>query len=224
MKSFIYAVMFFGSLSASDAALVNIKTTSVDKYIGEDVEAHTFVKFYAPWCGHCKKMRPEWEKLAEIAPLTHKNIVVADVDCTTDKEVCDRFSVGGFPTIKYFEPHSESGEDYGENDRTAASFQKWVDKHLSSYKCNMKEQENCSEEQVAFLETLKRKSLEDMSLLMEKNSKDLQDAKNVHEELLKELQAKFTSSSTDVKDLNERVNMENALIRRVKQSEDKDEL
>lgn len=49
---------------------------------------------YAPWCGHCKRLEPIWERLSEDYPKTAK------VDCTTDKGVCKAFGVTGFPTLK----------------------------------------------------------------------------------------------------------------------------
>lgn len=41
------------------------------------------VKFYAPWCGHCKKMAPEWETAA--TSLKGK-VPLADVDATEQKK------------------------------------------------------------------------------------------------------------------------------------------
>ncbi|KAF6738180.1 Protein disulfide-isomerase A3 [Oryzias melastigma] len=57
------------------------------------------VKFYAPWCGHCKKLAPEFEKAANKL----KGLVkLAKVDCTANSETCGRFGVTGYPTLKIF--------------------------------------------------------------------------------------------------------------------------
>ena len=72
--------------------------------IVRDPTKDVLVKFYAPWCGHCKKMKPDWDKLAEeYAGST--NVLIADVDCTAAGEpLCERFGIEGFPTIKVFNP------------------------------------------------------------------------------------------------------------------------
>ncbi|CDJ49354.1 thioredoxin, putative [Eimeria brunetti] len=58
-----------------------------------------FVKFYAPWCGHCRKMAPAWEELAR---KLKGRINVAHLDATANPQTARRFGIRGFPTLLFF--------------------------------------------------------------------------------------------------------------------------
>lgn len=60
-----------------------------------------FIKFYAPWCGHCKRLAPTWD---ELASLHTSELNVGKVDCTTDegKPLCSDYEIRGFPTVLFF--------------------------------------------------------------------------------------------------------------------------
>ncbi|EFC50182.1 predicted protein [Naegleria gruberi] len=73
-----------------------------------DSEKNVLVKFYAPWCGHCKKMAPDYEKVAK-AFLNEKSVVVAHVDCDKYRDLCSKYGVQGYPTLKFF-PAKENKE------------------------------------------------------------------------------------------------------------------
>lgn len=60
-----------------------------------NVDKPLFVKFFAPWCGHCKSMAADWEQLAEKAT----ECVVADVDATVQTQTAEHFKIRGFPTL-----------------------------------------------------------------------------------------------------------------------------
>ena len=63
------------------------------------------VDFYAPWCGHCKTLEPQWNIAASELRGKAK---LGKVDCTKNNETSKRFEVGGFPTIKIFPPGAKS--------------------------------------------------------------------------------------------------------------------
>ncbi len=58
-----------------------------------------FIKFYAPWCGHCKKLAPTWSELAD--ELKHnKQVSIGQVDCTQAQDLCKKLEISGYPTLK----------------------------------------------------------------------------------------------------------------------------
>ncbi|EGG24570.1 disulfide-like protein [Cavenderia fasciculata] len=84
-----------------------------------------FVKFYAPWCGHCKKLAPLWE---ELATKTAKDVAnYAKVDCTQEKSVCSQFKVRGYPTLMYFTDNGKSYYEY-QGERKIESFNSFAAK------------------------------------------------------------------------------------------------
>ncbi|EEC51682.1 predicted protein, partial [Phaeodactylum tricornutum CCAP 1055/1] len=56
------------------------------------------LKFYAPWCGHCKRLAPI---LDQVAPEIAGKMAIGKVDCTQEKKLCNQHNVKSYPTLKF---------------------------------------------------------------------------------------------------------------------------
>lgn len=74
-----------------------------------------FVEFYAPWCGHCKSLAPEYEKAAKVLGGVVK---IVAVDATAHESLAQKYQIKGFPTIKVFGADKKAPTDF-DGQRTA---------------------------------------------------------------------------------------------------------
>lgn len=84
---------------------------SSSSFSGVVSKGDTFVKFYAPWCGHCLNLAPSWAKLATELK-SEKDVKIAKVDCTQDRALCQEYGVQGYPSLYYFR-NGHKIEKYG---------------------------------------------------------------------------------------------------------------
>lgn len=108
MRSFAPLALSLLGLSAAASAtdaktdvesdVVSLTKDSFDTFLQE----HDLVlaEFFAPWCGHCKALAPQYEEAA--TELKGKDIALAKVDCTVEEDLCRDQGVEGYPTLKIF--------------------------------------------------------------------------------------------------------------------------
>jgi len=104
-------------------AVLTLSQGSFEETVAQGI---TFVKFYAPWCGHCRNLAPTWEDLAQ-KYSSQADIKIAKVDCTEENSLCSRHSVRGYPTLLLFRGGTQVAEY--EQTRSLDSLSAFVEKH-----------------------------------------------------------------------------------------------
>ena len=88
---------------ATFSLMLTLTTASLTKENFSELagERMVMVKFFAPWCGHCKSLAPAWDELTKEYESS-ETLFVTECDCTgACKDLCAEVGVQGYPTLKY---------------------------------------------------------------------------------------------------------------------------
>ena len=127
MRCTIFLVAFC-VVAIADDHVVSLTTETFDAFVAK--EPATLVEFYAPWCGHCKKLAPIYEQAA--SELLVDNIRIAKVDVTSNQALGKKFGIRGYPTLKPFVGGvSKETDKYG-GSRTAGAIVAYMKELVAS--------------------------------------------------------------------------------------------
>jgi protein disulfide-isomerase A6 len=117
------AIVLAAIIALCAAEVVVLTPQNFDQIVLDETK-NVFVKFYAPWCGHCQRMVPAWEQLAD-SVKDQSDVVIAKLDASEHQELGGRFGVRGFPTLKFFTKGNKQGKAY-QGARDLESFKSFV--------------------------------------------------------------------------------------------------
>jgi len=89
----------------------------------------TLIEFYAPWCGHCKKLTPIWDELGQ--KLKDEDVAIVKMDATAN-DVPAPYDVRGFPTLFWLPKDSKSKPVKYDSGRELDDFIKYISKHATN--------------------------------------------------------------------------------------------
>ena len=94
---------------------INLTNNSFDEVIVNS-DLPIIVDFWAPWCGPCKMMEPNFEKTAKIFPL---KVIFAKINTENEQDIGARFGIRSIPTLIVFKAGVEVYRASGALDENA---------------------------------------------------------------------------------------------------------
>merc|ERR1719326_1674787 len=139
-------------------------------------------------------MKPAWDQLGDEF-AENPNVLIGDVDCTVDtnKSLCSKYGVRGYPTIKYFTDSTAADGDKYEGGRDFDSLKAFADENLGP-SCSFANIELCDEDDTAFLNEWHGKGEEAVNAEIAEKDGVVQDSAKSLDELLDNLKKQFETA------------------------------
>ncbi|KAJ9536851.1 hypothetical protein OSB04_029584 [Centaurea solstitialis] len=204
--SCVFAILSSSIVSISSATEAEEKEfvlTLDHSNFTEVVAKHKFivVEFYAPWCGHCKNLAPEYEKAASVLSSHEPPVALAKVDANAEenKELAQQYEIQGFPTIKILKNGGEVIQDY-KGPREADGIVEYLKKQVGPASFEIKSPEdagNLIDEKkvsvVGIFPTLSGEEFENFTIVADKLRSDYDFGHTTNAELVPRGESKVTT-------------------------------
>eukprot|EP00536_Pseudo-nitzschia_multiseries_P004848 jgi/Psemu1/189159/e_gw1.85.103.1 len=185
-----FSIAALVTLMALPAAAVELTEANFDEVTAGKV---VFIKMFAPWCGHCKKMKPDWDKLMDEYKDSETQLI-ADADCTAEgKPICDSNGVRGFPTLKYGDPSDL--QDY-QGARSYEALKKFIDEELKPV-CSPSNLDLCDDDKKKEIEALFALDTAALEAKIAEEEKKIEAAEEKFKSGVEELQATYQKLMTE---------------------------
>ncbi|CAG9311311.1 unnamed protein product [Blepharisma stoltei] len=96
----LLSIAFLASADEGSGVLV-LTDATVDKAIADN--QNILVEFYAPWCGHCKRLAPEYDRAATLLKERGSKVAIAKVDATVEQQAASSRQIRGYPTLIFYQ-------------------------------------------------------------------------------------------------------------------------
>jgi len=197
----MYAVLFLLASAAFAEQIAGVPFATLENWDELTAGKTVFLKFFAPWCGHCKSMAPAWADLMEEfagSPTT----LVTKVDCTADgQSLCQKHDVTGYPTLKHGDPNDLQKYEGGRDD---AALKEFAAENLGPT-CGPDNRDVCDDEQSARLDKFMAMTDAKLNKFISKRDKQLSTNAADLEALKDKCQRKITRAEKKDKKLQSKV-------------------
>eukprot|EP00898_Chlorokybus_atmophyticus_P007810 jgi/Chlat1/802/Chrsp104S08611 len=114
---------------SAPGTVLDLSRGDYDKVVNQSPA--TFVMFHTPWCPYCRRMEPDWDKLARLLPEAGLDVQIARVDAELFPDIADRYRLPGYPSLLLFREEGEYVASH-RGPRDALSLQAFVATRLQA--------------------------------------------------------------------------------------------
>lgn len=101
MLTYVFCALFLSTnAEVGDSEVLQLTDATFSQTLS--AQAHTLVHFYAPWCMHCKYLKPQFAKAATELRALAPTVVLAELDATVNPLTAEHYNITGYPAIKLF--------------------------------------------------------------------------------------------------------------------------
>lgn len=193
-----FAVVALLLIGGAEAKTVELDKSNFDETLSNSKLPH-FVMYYAPWCGHCKALKPTWETVSD---KVEDKAVLAKVDCDNkeNQELCQRAGVKGYPTLVAYSVGDTDGGDLYEGGRDAKALTSYVEDNMGPG-CDVTTLENCKDDEKTLIAELKSQTADEMEEQIEFYTESVKFEDKKFEDFLKNLQEQYEKANAEAKKL-----------------------